>query len=181
MLSLPIYTANQLVQLQFPLTKTCYFHYHNFGTLIISRFDEFPHEVVIMLFFSIAAAAAAVLLHKRKKKEEGFKSANITSLRFSFQGFVVLARRDMDKSTSLRGELVWFGLHNVILPSNPTFWGCKGCDPFKCSGFRSTKFAYCESRAQILQKRLLQRQMWRKGHRRPKKAVVAADWAKWYG
>ena len=126
-----------------------------------------------MLFFSIAAAA--VLLHKRKKKEEGFKSANITSLRFSFQGFVVLARRDMDKSTSLRGELVWFGLHNVILPSNPTFWGCKGCDPFKCSGFRSTKFAYCESRAQILQKRLLQRQMWRKGHRRPKKAVVAAD------
>ena len=131
--SLPIYTSNQL-QLQFPLTKTCYFHYHNFGTLIISRFDEFPHEVVIMLFFSIAAA---VLLHKRKKKEEGFKSANITSLRFSFQGFVVLARRDMDKSTSLRGELVWFGLHNVILPSNPTFWGCKRCDPFKGSRFRS--------------------------------------------
>ena len=80
-----------------------------------------------MLFFSIAAAAA-VLLHKRKKKEEGFKSANITSLRFSFQGFVrfvVLARRDMDKSTSLRGELVWFGLHNVILPSNPTYPGAQ--------------------------------------------------------
>ena len=61
-------------------------------------------------------------VHK-EKKEEGFKSANITSLRFSFQGFVVLARRDMDKSTSLRGELVWFGLHNVILPSNPTHLG----------------------------------------------------------
>ena len=61
-------------------------------------------------------------VHK-EKKEEGFKSANITSLRFSFQGFVVLARRDMDKSTSLRGELVWFGLHNVILPSNPTYTG----------------------------------------------------------
>ena len=119
--SLPIDTGN-LLQLQFPFTKTCYFHYHNFGTLIISRFDEFPHEVVIMLFFSIAAA---VLLHKRKKKEEGFKSANITSLRFSFQGFVVLARRDMDKSTSLRGELVWFGLHNVILPSNPTYPGAQ--------------------------------------------------------
>ena len=29
----------------------------------------------------------------------------------------------MDKSTSLRGELVWFGLHNVILPSNPTHLG----------------------------------------------------------
>lgn len=99
---------------------------HNFGTLIISRFDEFPNTHRLnnnsrpnrkSFFF------ASVILGQ--KKEEGFKSANITSLRFSFQGFVrslVLARRDMDKSTSLRGELVWFGLHNVILPSIPIFW-----------------------------------------------------------
>ena len=75
------------------------------------------------LLYTTAATLALFGLHRYWEKEEGFKSANITSLRFSFQGFVVLARRDMDKSTSLRGELVWFGLHNVILPSNPTHLG----------------------------------------------------------
>ena len=77
MFSLPIYTGN-LVQLQFPLTKTCYFHYHNFGTLIISRFDEFPHEVVIMLFF--------YYVHKEKKKRRVLKAPILLVYVFRFRG-----------------------------------------------------------------------------------------------